>query len=60
MESDFGIHLSIWSLLSGTSQLIMGPKSIQYNNSQSQQLIAFSNCSKYVINNSKLIFDTIL
>jgi WD40 repeat protein len=54
LESDFGIQLSIWSLLTGTSQLILHPKTTTAL-SATASLIAFSNCSKYHI-----IFDTIL
>lgn len=44
LESDFGIHLSIWSLLDGTSQLILHPKLSPP--SSSPAMIAFSNCSR--------------
>ena len=47
LESDFGIQLSIWSLLNGSSQLIMHPKTPSSTGAASTaSLIAFSNCSK--------------
>jgi tricorn protease-like protein len=44
LESDFGIHLSIWSLLDGSSQLILHPKPNTFSTTPS--MIAFSNCSR--------------
>lgn len=46
LESDFGIQLSVWSLMAGTSQLIMHPKPNTFSNSASSSMIAFSPCGR--------------
>jgi hypothetical protein len=60
--SDFGVQLSIWSLLDGTSQVILNPKQglghvhstpgpfpfTSTTNLGNQQLISFSDCSRFM------------
>ena len=50
--SDFGIQVSVWSLLDSTCQIISGPKQglglIGSNAASQQQLLAFSDCSRYL------------
>ena len=46
LESDFGIQLSIWSLMSGSSQLIMHPKQNTVSSATASPLIAFSPCGR--------------
>lgn len=50
--SDFGIQLTVWSLLDSTSHIISNPKhglgSISINQPTQQQLLAFSDCSRFL------------
>lgn len=50
--SDFGIQLSVWSLLDSTSHIISSPKyglgAIAPNSPSQQQLLAFSDCSRFL------------
>ena len=50
--SDFGIQLSVWSLLDSTSHIISSPKyglgAIAHNSPSQQQLLAFSDCSRFL------------
>ena len=45
LESDFGIQISIWSLLNGKSQLISHPKS---TSGAGNSLIVFSPCGRFL------------
>ena len=50
-ESDFGIQLTVWSLMDSTSQVISYPKQTNTsggNNIASGSNIAFSDCSRFV------------
>lgn len=50
--SDFGIQLSVWSLLDSTSHIISSPKyglgAIAHNSPSQQQLLAFSDCARFL------------
>jgi hypothetical protein len=50
--SDFGIQVTIWSLLDSSSSVISSPKqclgSIGTNGASQQNLLAFSDCSRYL------------
>ena len=46
LESDFGIQLSVWSLMAGTSQLIMHPKQNPLSSTVASSMIAFSPCGR--------------
>jgi hypothetical protein len=50
--SDFGIQLTVWSLLDSTSHIISSPKhglgAISNNQPTQQQLLAFSDCSRFL------------